>query len=322
MICVRLGLVINVMNVYLTHVENDQLIADELAGRLKLAGFVKPETGATGFRPLQSTDVVVALWSKNTQFSVHRLQIEKRILEAWSESRLVLVKLDHHFLPVGLRDLDFVDATFEAARKTGAWMKIQREVRAISERARRGIMPMETEVSFSGSAGTESLMDDSADVSDEMQVCEAPPSPAPPARAAKVDADEPEKSLVFVSYSHSDSGLVTKLVEIVKENGRTVWIDKAGITPGESWAGEIVRAIKAADGVVVMCSPRAFESDHIKREIYLADRYRKPMLPVFIEAAEPPEDFEYFFAGVQHLRLFDWEESDYSKAFALALEAI
>jgi hypothetical protein len=31
---------------------------------------------------------------------------------------------------------------------------------------------------------------------------------------------------------------------------------------------------------------------------------------VFIEAAEPPEDFEYFFAGVQPLKLFETPEAE------------
>lgn len=68
--------------------------------------------------------------------------------------------------------------------------------------------------------------------------------------------------------------------------------------------------------------PRAFESDHIKREVYLADRYKKPMLPVFIAEAAPPEDFEYFFAGVQWLELFKLPEADRSAAIGKALAAV
>ena len=30
-----------------------------------------------------------------------------------------------------------------------------------------------------------------------------------------------------------------------------------------------------------MCSKAAFESDHVKREVYLADRYRKKLVPVY-----------------------------------------
>jgi hypothetical protein len=68
-----------------------------------------------------------------------------------------------------------------------------------------------------------------------------------------------------------------------------------------------------------MCSKAAFESDHVKREIYLADRYRKKLVPVFIEQAEPPEDFEYFFAGVQALKLFETPEAERPQALIRVL---
>jgi hypothetical protein len=70
-----------------------------------------------------------------------------------------------------------------------------------------------------------------------------------------------------------------------------------------------------------MCSQAAFESDHVKREIYLADRYKKKLLPVFIENAEPPEDFEYFFAGVQTLNLYDTPEEERPEALNRVLGA-
>lgn len=135
---------------------------------------------------------------------------------------------------------------------------------------------------------------------------EAPPdSPEVP---AVIEPDSPEATpspdtLLFVSYARLDTEAVSPVVDIVQDNGYQVWIDRGEITPGENWAGEIVRGIKSSNGVMIMCSPNAFQSDHIKREVYLADRYGKPMLPIYLEPAEAPEDFEYFFAGIQYLDL-------------------
>ena len=145
-------------------------------------------------------------------------------------------------------------------------------------------------------------------------------APAPMAEAE--EAAKPNSSALFVSYAHADSPSVTPVVEAVKHEGREVWMDKEGIQAGNSWAGEIVRAIKGAHGVMVMCSPHAFESDHVKREVYLADRYKKPMLPVFIEPADLPEDFEYFFANVQWLELHKTPEADRAAAIAKAVAAV
>jgi len=136
------------------------------------------------------------------------------------------------------------------------------------------------------------------------------PRGAPPARDA-----------VFVSYARANDMTVLPLVEAAKRAGRKFWLDQQGISAGDGWAGEIVRAIKTAGGVVVMCSQAAFESDHVKREIYLADRYKKRLVPVYIEEAEPPEDFEYFFAGVQTLNLFDTPEAERPEALIRVLGA-
>lgn len=147
-------------------------------------------------------------------------------------------------------------------------------------------------------------------------------APAPtPIRRPRRPGGTPSADSVFVSYARANDMTVLPLVEAAKRAGRKFWLDQQGISAGDGWAGEIVRAIKAAGGVIVMCSKAAFESDHVKREIYLADRYRKRLVPVFIEQAEPPEDFEYFFAGVQSLNLFETPEAERPEALIRILGA-
>jgi hypothetical protein len=126
---------------------------------------------------------------------------------------------------------------------------------------------------------------------------------------------------VFVSYARANQAVVLPVIEGAKQAGRKFWLDQQGLSVGEGWAGEIVRAIRGAAGVVVMCSKAAFESDHVKREVYLADRYRRKLIPVYIEDAAAPEDFEYFFAGVQHVKLYETPESERAKVLAAALGA-
>ena len=94
------------MQAFIAHANEDQAVADELRDFLKPRGIhAQCESGVRGFRPLHPSDVVIGLWSRNTLFSTYRMVMERRLLEAWSEGRLVLVKLDHQVLPVGMRDL-------------------------------------------------------------------------------------------------------------------------------------------------------------------------------------------------------------------------
>lgn len=287
------------MQVFIAHAEADEVTAEELKEYLRMRGMhVQCESGVRGFRPLQSSDVVIGLWSQNTLFSTYRMIMERRLLEAWSEGRLVLVKLDHQFLPVGMRDLPSIDATFKPARQITTWPKVRSEAReAIDQSLRRRQQVVEEieEAPLIQSAEQEvagAPLPESSDLPGAIE-----PAPTEPTLSAD--------SLLFVSYARLDTETVSPVVDVVEENGYQVWIDRGEITPGENWAGEIVRGIKSSNGVMIMCSPNAFQSDHIKREVYLADRYEKPMLPIYLEPAEAPEDFEYFFAGIQYLNLHE-----------------
>jgi hypothetical protein len=126
---------------------------------------------------------------------------------------------------------------------------------------------------------------------------------------------------VFVSYARANQGVVLPVIEAAKQLRASA---SGSISKGllQAMAGLAkLCARSASPRVVVMCSQAAFESDHVKREIYLADRYQKRLVPVLIEQAEPPEDFEYFFAGVQMLKLFETPEAERPQALAQALGA-
>ncbi len=418
------------MTVFIAHAPADLEAAQAVEKFLERRGlFVELEDGERGFRPLQFMDSVVMLLSKESVFSVHRLRFDQRGLEAWAEQKLTLVKLDHHFAPVGLRDLPAIDASF-APQRDIAWAAVAKQIqeqqvaartqtqaqsqsrggaapppaseppqysddaersaesydgsvaRAPSARAKRNkpsggggffgallatlfILPGLAASLLVGAiwlvnriGPTPGTMMDVVLGVDAFAVRYGLPSglAAPIAfgaialmlltllvvisraftgrertRSADPNAgtnyesapDGPPRrrdaEAVFVSYARANAPIVMPVVEQLKRAGRKLWLDQEHLTSGESWAGEIVRAIRTAEGVCVMCSPAAFESDHVKREVYLADRYKKRLLPVFIEDATPPEDFEYFFAGVQHLKLFETPEAERAAAIQRAL---
>ena len=142
------------------------------------------------------------------------------------------------------------------------------------------------------------------------------PSPAPmipdaQAAAPAAPAAPPEEDHeVFVSYSHQNAETVLPIVETVEAKGLSIWIDKDEMRAGQGWAGQIVRAIKSAERFCLMCSEQAFASDHVRREVYLADKYGKAMVPIKLDGAEMPEDIEYFLAGRQWVDLTSLSEEE------------
>jgi hypothetical protein len=391
------------MTIFVAHAPADREAAEALERRLERRGhFVELDDGETALRPMQHSDVLVLLTSKDLSLAPARLRLEQRALEAWSEQRLVVVMLDQAAAPVGLRDLPAIDASLEADREA-KWQDVVTAVRrrlgqpgansvgqtppardgpryspAPATKGRwvlailqlllaiPGLVAIAATVSiwlanrigpqpagipelrtgldafggrFGLSAGITEWIFLLAGILTFVVV--APrllrfvlvliglllsllPQRRGAGESAATDpapANRTTENTVFVSYARANAPVVLPVIEAAKSDGRKFWIDQQGIGAGDGWAAEIVRAIRAAGGVVIMCSKAAFESDHVKREIYLADRYRKKLTPVFIEQADPPEDFEYFFAGVQMLNLFDKPEAERPQALLRALGA-
>jgi hypothetical protein len=145
---------------------------------------------------------------------------------------------------------------------------------------------------------------------DEPGLATAAPAPAPPvpaSAAGEVAGDDDlfneTPARVFVSYSRSNGEVVHPLVAEVEAAGRDVWIDREELKAGASSAGMIVRAIRDSDTFCLMCSAEAFQSDNVRRELYIAHKYNRRLLPVRLDFAETPEDFEYFLTGRQWLDL-------------------
>ena len=375
------------MTIFIAHAPQDRESAEGLEKALERRGlFVELDDGETALRSVESADTVALLLSQDFASTPHRLRLEQRALDAWSEGRLIVIKLDQSLAPVGLRDLPAIDASV-AERRELSWNEvakaIQEELRpsgnlnkvhgdmaeamgapAPARVAKRGAGILSALLALAlmapGLAAIAalasiwlanrigptpgSLADLRAGV-DALGVRHGAPTGVAHwlflaaialtllvlvGRLARVFGRPPAKSeprspppsaAVFVSYARANAPTVLPMIEAAKRQGREFWLDQEGIGTGVGWAGEIVRAIKGSAGVMVMCSKAAFESDHVKREIYLADRYRKRLAPVYIEQAEPPEDFEYFFAGVQSLNLFETPEAERPQALLRVLGA-
>jgi hypothetical protein len=88
---------------------------------------------------------------------------------------------------------------------------------------------------------------------------------------------------VFISYSKSDNGYASRLVEKLRQEGFDVWIDNRSLHNSEDWWRSIVLAIWQAQAVVVLLTSRSDDSKWVQREITIADKRNKPMFPLLLE---------------------------------------
>jgi WD40 repeat protein len=108
---------------------------------------------------------------------------------------------------------------------------------------------------------------------------------------------------LFISYAHSDSGVIAmRMAEDLRAMGFDVWLDLERATPGASWTRKIETGIDDADVVLVLLSTGAFNSDICRAEQLRALRKKKRVVPVLTEKnADVPVHLE---TG-QYLRLYE-----------------
>jgi len=90
---------------------------------------------------------------------------------------------------------------------------------------------------------------------------------------------------VFISYSREDRAYVRRLADDLRGNGFEVWMDKR-IECGDRWWQEVVKAVHACAALVVVMTPDAERSEWVEKEIMLAQREGKPILPLLLRGKE------------------------------------
>ena len=109
---------------------------------------------------------------------------------------------------------------------------------------------------------------------------------------------------VFVSYSSLDRDRVMPVVESLRGNGISVWVDEGNIHAADLWSEQIVQAIADCRVMVVMLSQNSTDSHNVVKEVMLASEQKKALLPVYLESADIPAKLQYQLAGIQHLELY------------------
>lgn len=88
---------------------------------------------------------------------------------------------------------------------------------------------------------------------------------------------------VFISYSRRDDMVMRRIVKFLRDQGINAWVDNEKLVPGTPiWEVEIEKAIRGAFALVVILSPDSKNSEWVRREITLADQFKKRVFPVLV----------------------------------------
>jgi tetratricopeptide (TPR) repeat protein len=111
------------------------------------------------------------------------------------------------------------------------------------------------------------------------------------------------RQLVFVSFASPDGQVASELTTALERAGIPTFFAARDIDGGMNFALEIVKAISACEVVVVLLSPAAVSSPHVRREVSLAIDERRALVPLAMPGTVYPAGFTpewtYWLSAVQ-----------------------
>jgi len=109
-------------------------------------------------------------------------------------------------------------------------------------------------------------------------------------------------SHVFVSYSHDDVDLASRLEQALKDARVAVWRDREGIRPGRPFQPVIYQGLAQAKAVLVLVSRASAQSNWVAWETEQALTRRVPVIPVLVDGTKPGGRL----GGLAGIDLHDW----------------
>ena len=124
---------------------------------------------------------------------------------------------------------------------------------------------------------------------------------------------------IFISYSRKDSEFVDRLMPALEQFGFPTWTDVHGITGGDVWKAAISRAVRECDAFLIILSPQSADSENVAKELAVATKHARRILPVLYQACKIPDKMDYDLAELQWA---DFDQHPFNEAFEELLRAL
>lgn len=106
---------------------------------------------------------------------------------------------------------------------------------------------------------------------------------------------------VFISYSTKNTAAAEQVCSALEAAEIRCWIAPRDVPAGANWGGVINRAIKECQVFLLLVSDVSNGSDQVLKEVVIADREKKKLIPFFIEAVTLSDDLDYYLPSKQWL---------------------
>ena len=112
---------------------------------------------------------------------------------------------------------------------------------------------------------------------------------------------------VFISYSHQDKEVAERICTLLDQYGISHWIDRDGVRHGEDFKEDIVDAIIGSKILLFISSVNSNKSRNTVKEVGLAEKSNKVILPVRIDDSPYNKSLEYDLCNRHWIQLKDMD---------------
>ena len=102
---------------------------------------------------------------------------------------------------------------------------------------------------------------------------------------------------VFISHSSKDKAIADQLCNALEAKGLKCWIAPRDIVPGSEWAAAISNAINSTKVMLLIYSHNSAQSTQVPKEVNIAEKKGKFIIPYKVDDAELTGAFDYFLTG-------------------------
>jgi len=127
---------------------------------------------------------------------------------------------------------------------------------------------------------------------------------------------------IFISYSRRDETFIKQLYQALIDRGVSAWYDRENIGVGNQWATDIVTGIKECQLFLLVLSPDSAASPNVRKEVDLAMRYNKQIVPLIWRPVEIPVAMEYQLAGIQWIEFNEAASEEKFTQLAAVLQGL
>ena len=110
---------------------------------------------------------------------------------------------------------------------------------------------------------------------------------------------------IFISYSRVDSKIVLPVADFLTRNGFSVWIDRDGIESGGAFKSVRVKAIEDSCVILFFASRSANESEWTAKEIGVANKFGKHIIPVRLDNSPYNESVLFDLVNIDYVDYSD-----------------